>query len=169
MRARTIKYADGAPIENKNYRWIVNMYPKFEGHTMVIPKKHVTEIGKESPAEITDREELVAIAAKTLCTTYSNAGIEVFLQTGTASEASIEHLHWHVVPSQLNDPLRGFDKLGHFFTIKEGTPKILIFPVAIKKSPKVLFNALSKSLGRKDESNESARRSRRKRQQTFQG
>jgi diadenosine tetraphosphate (Ap4A) HIT family hydrolase len=75
--------------------------------------------------------------------------VEIFLQTGAGSEASVKHLHWHVVPSQLNDPLRGFDKLGQFFTIEKDKPKIVVFPVPIKKARQTLLRALSKTLGKK--------------------
>ncbi len=141
--------------ENKNYRWIVNIFPKFEGHTMVLPKKHITELGTESGQEIADREKLIVLAAKTLQKLYPHSGVEVFLQTGEGSESSIKHLHWHVVPSQKGDPLRGFDKLGHFFTMEEGKPRILVFPVPIKRARSGLLKALSKILGRKDGRNES--------------
>ncbi|OHA59795.1 MAG: hypothetical protein A2589_03065 [Candidatus Vogelbacteria bacterium RIFOXYD1_FULL_46_19] len=149
MEKQSVKYSDGTIIENKTYRWVVNMFPKFEGHTMVVPKRHVTKIGSETTQEIKDREELVALAAKTLNETYNTDGVEVFLQTGLNSESSIKHLHWHVVSSQASDPLRGFDKLGHFFTIQEDNPKIIIFPVPIKKAKTQLLKALAKTLGRK--------------------
>jgi len=149
MAKQSIKYSNGALAENKNYRWIVNIFPKFEGHTLVVPKRHVAELGTESPDEIKDREEIFHLASQTLKKTYPGAGIEVFIQTGGASEASIEHLHWHVVPSQPNDPIRGFDKLGQFFTIEEDKPKIIVFPVPIKKAKQTLQRALSKTLGRK--------------------
>jgi diadenosine tetraphosphate (Ap4A) HIT family hydrolase len=37
MHAQALQYPDGSPVENAYYRWIVNWYPKFEGHTMVTP------------------------------------------------------------------------------------------------------------------------------------
>ncbi len=126
------------------------MYPKFEGHTMIVPKRHVIKLGTESAQEIKDREELIVIAAEALQKLYHGAGIEIFLQTGAGSEGSIAHLHWHIVPSQPSDPLRGFDKLGHFFTITEDKPKLIVFPVPIKKARNTLLRALSKTLGRKD-------------------
>lgn len=158
-----MKFADGVAVENKNYRWIVNMFPKFEGHTMIIPRKHITELGQESPEEIRDREELISLAAKTLQKLYPGSGVEVFIQTGAGSEASVKHLHWHVVPSREDDPLRGFDKLGHFYTIEKEKPKVIVFPVPIQKARHTLLKALSKTLGRKDKCHESSGNGRRKR------
>lgn len=132
-------------VENDSYYWMVNSYPKFEGHTMVIPKRHIILLGKESPKEILDREELITYAAKTLKKVFPKAGMEIFLQTGEGSESSIEHLHWHVVPASPKDPLRSFDKLGQFYTVEPGKERVLIFPLKIKRSPAQLISALSKA------------------------
>ena len=163
MLDQSIKYPDGTIAENKSYRWIVNIFPKFEGHTMVVPKKHITHLGTETIREIRDRDELISLAAETLTKLYKDAGIEIFIQTGTSSESSVQHLHWHVVPSQKNDPLRGFDKLGHFFTIEKDKPRIIVFPVPIQKARQTLLRALSKTLGRKAGNNESGSNGGRKR------
>lgn len=166
LRAQTIKFPDGALIENDYYRWIFNMFPKFEGHTMVVPKRHVTELGTESADEIIAREELITIAAAALKALYPRSGVEIFIQTGEGSESSIKHLHWHVVPSQPSDPLRGFDKLGMFFTMEEAKPKLLIFPVPIKRARHQLSKALTKtfkaSAPRREKKHESSRDGRRK-------
>ena len=163
MLEQTVKYSDGILVENENYRWIVNVFPKFEGHTMIVPKRHIIKLGDESNQEILDRESMTNLAAKTLQKLYKGSGVEIFIQTGIGSESSVEHIHWHVVPSHPSDPLRGFDKLGQFFTIEEDKPKIIVFPIKIRKAKRVLLNALSKTLGRKDSEDESRSTSRRKR------
>ena len=146
MHAQSVIYPNGILVENKYYRWIINMFPKFEGHTMVVPKKHITKFGEESEKEIAAREALITLASTALTKLYPGAGVEVFIQTGEGSESSIKHLHWHVVPSQPGDPLRGFDKLGMFFTIEEAKPKILVFPVPIRKARYQLLRALTHTL-----------------------
>jgi len=140
---QSVKRPDKTTVENKHYIWIINLYPKFEGHTMVVPKKHITEIGKESEEEIVAREELIVIASRTLKKLYPGAGIDVFIQTGGGSESSIPHLHWHVVPAQKDDQLRSFDKLGHFYTIEPDKEKVLLFPIEIKLARKELAKALT--------------------------
>jgi len=49
MTIESVPNAKGKPVENDSYRWVVNMFPKFEGHTLAIPKRHITSIGSESP------------------------------------------------------------------------------------------------------------------------
>jgi len=141
-----VRRADESVVENEHYVWIINSFPKFEGHTMVVPKRHVTALGEEEPDEIAAREEIIVLASRTLQELYPGAGVEVFLQTGPGSESSIEHLHWHVVPAQQDDHLRGFDKLGQFFTIEPDKEKVIVFPVPIKLAKEGLLAALAKVL-----------------------
>lgn len=142
MSKQVICRSDGTLIENKYYRWIINTYPKFEGHTMLVPRKHILHIGEESAEEICAREELLLIASDALRKLYPGAGIEVFLQTAGESASSVEHLHWHVVPALKDDNLRSFEKLGHFYTIEPEEEKIVIFPHRIEKGGDVLQEAL---------------------------
>lgn len=148
-----MKSGDGTAVENEHYRWIVNWYPKFEGHTLVVPKRHIFSFEEETSKEVLARHELISLAARSLPAVYEGAGAEVFLQYGKGSEASVSHLHWHVVPAQSDDPLRGFTKLGHFHTMHEQEEKIVIFPVKIKYAREDLQDVLSKAI---DENRHSA-------------
>jgi diadenosine tetraphosphate (Ap4A) HIT family hydrolase len=150
MASQSVKHPGGLAVETRSYRWIINIYPKFEGHTMVVPKKHITEIGAETEREINEREKLFAVASRTLQALYPGAGVEIFLQTGPGFESSIKHLHWHIVPSLPQDPLRGFDKLGHFFTMEKEKAKILVFPVPVRLARNQLLRALTRTLGKED-------------------
>lgn len=141
---------EGDIIQNEHYYWMVNWYPKFEGHTMVIPKRHVSCIGEETTEEVVARDELIVLATQTLMKAYPSAGIEIFLQTGKGSARSIPHLHWHVVPSQPSDPLRGFDKADQFFTIKPDEEKIILFPVEIRYAREELRKLIAQTLQRKE-------------------
>ena len=135
-------------VENEYYRWVVNFFPKFEGHTLIVPKRHVTELGTEQRNEILAREKMINMASTILQKVYQNSGVEIFLQTGAGSESSIQHLHWHVVPAMPDDHLRSFAKLGHFYTTKPNEERVLIFPVRIKRSPAVLKLALARTIGK---------------------
>lgn len=142
MNAQAVRTSEGVALENEHYRWIINFFPKFEGHTMVVPKRHRINLGEETPNEVQAREELMVTAATTLCELYPGAGIEIFIQTGSGSESSIPHLHWHVVPALPDDHLRGFDKLGQYCTVEPGQEKVILFPVPIRFAQEGLIEAL---------------------------
>lgn len=143
MHQQGIKSGDSY-VENGSYRWVINAYPKFEGHTMLVPKRHVTRPGTETAEEVVDREELLGYAVQILAAQYPDSGIEVFLQSGSGSEATVPHLHWHVVPASKNDPFRSFEKLGQFYTIEPGQERVVAFPVTMRHSPQQLLSALSR-------------------------
>lgn len=144
MRQQAVKSKEGLVMENKHYWWVINWYPKFEGHTMVVPKRHILSLEEETSEEVLARHELITLATRFLPAMYEGAGVEIFLQYGKGSEGSIPHLHWHVVPAQEDDHLRGFTKLGHFHTMDEREEKVLTFPVKIKYAREELQDALSK-------------------------
>lgn len=134
--------ASGKPIGNAHYRWAVNWYPRFEGHTMLIPKKHVTAFAEEGRDEVFARHHLMSYAREILSRLYEANGVEVFLQTGDGSKSSVKHLHWHLVPASPEDPLRSIDKLGQFVTTEEGKERVLIYPIPIKLAREDLISAL---------------------------
>ncbi len=141
-----IRNKAGQPIENEYYRWVINYYPKFEGHTMVVPKRHITEIEQESQSEVQARHDLIVVAAAALKKTYPGAGVEIFMQTGPGSAASVSHLHWHVVPALPDDSLRSFEKMGHFYTTEQEQEKVLLFPVSIRLAREKLQEELAEAL-----------------------
>src|SRR3989338_8159350 len=75
IEKQTVRDLADTPIENKYYRWTINFFPKFEGHTMVVSKQHLTEFGKENKNEILAREKMMTLASTTLQKLYPNCGI----------------------------------------------------------------------------------------------
>lgn len=132
----------GAPVENKHYMWLVNWFPKFEGHTMLVPKRHIKRLDEETKEEASAFHCLLKQAITGLSALYPDSGVEVFLQTGLGSASSVTHLHWHVVPAQKSDLLRGFEKLGHFYTLEANKERVLLFPIDIVLARESLQQAL---------------------------
>lgn len=93
LEQQLLRDGSGRPIENEYFRWVANWFPKFEGATMVVPKRHITRLGDFSPEESAARDSLIARAAEILGTVYPGAGTEVYLQTGMGSVSTIKHLH----------------------------------------------------------------------------
>lgn len=143
MQDNTLYDSSAQLFENEHYRWVFNAYPKFNGHTMLIPKRHFTTIDAETEDEIISRHALLVTASNVLQKVFPDAGIEVFLQTGSQSNSSVAHLHWHVVPAKRDDPLRSFEKLGHFYTTKPNEEKVVLFPIPIKLACRDLQKAIA--------------------------
>jgi diadenosine tetraphosphate (Ap4A) HIT family hydrolase len=141
-----IKCSDGKIVENEHYMWIVNWFPKFESHTMLVPKRHIIDPSDETQDEVLARKELQDLAQKTLLKLYPDAGIEIFLQWGNGSASSIRHIHWHILPASPDDKLRALAKLGHYCTQNKDEEKVVIFPIEIKNVREQLLEELAKFL-----------------------
>lgn len=148
LERNAIRDPQGKPIENDHYRWVINYYPRFEGHTMLIPKRHITTFEEETPVELQARHELLCYASSILRKTFPESGIEIFLQAGKGSQATIQHLHWHLVPARKEDAFPGFEKLDQFVTGEEAKEKVILFPTEIKIAREELAKLLTETIGK---------------------
>lgn len=84
----------------------LDVRPVFEGHTLVVPRKHVTTIA-ELPAGLVgpllDAGRRVAAAQRRAL----DADGTLFLLNDVVSQ-SVPHVHLHLVPRRRGDGLRGF-------------------------------------------------------------
>jgi diadenosine tetraphosphate (Ap4A) HIT family hydrolase len=142
MVAQTIKRPNGTPYRNEYYAWVINAFPKFEGHTMLVPHEHLLDFDKESNESILARHELLVEVVAVIRNKFPDCGIEHFVQTGSGSASSVAHLHWHLVPASPSDELRSFEKMGHFYTTKPDDEKVVIFPKTITMEPDTLLRFL---------------------------
>jgi len=142
----------GKLIENEHYYWLINWYPRTEGHTMIIPKRYITEHYEETEAEILARHSLIVYAIEILKKAFDTDGIEIFNQRGRESYSSIDHLHWHLVPVKKNDPLwngnfKNMEKLGYFYTDTKDEQKVVMFPIEIQYAQEELQKLLANTIG----------------------
>ena len=78
---------------------IMNRYPYNNGHIMVCPFRHVSELTELSREETHEVMDLVQLCSGILKQHFNCEGINVGLNLGKAAGAGIgEHLHFHLVP-----------------------------------------------------------------------
>lgn len=147
-----IRDTQGVLIENDHYYWIVNWFPRCEGHTMIVPKRYVTSHSQEGMEEVWARQELMVYAMDIMKQAFDTDGIEVFNQSGKESWSSIDHLHWHLVPSRKNDPLwqgqlQHMEKLGYYYTEEADEQKVVMFPIEIQYAQEALQELLADTIG----------------------
>ena len=83
---------------------MMNKYPYSNGHIMVVPKRHISQLEELNQAEKLAMMDLLAhgslVLKKALCADGLNAGFNL----GKAAGAGIPgHLHLHLVPRWNND------------------------------------------------------------------
>jgi histidine triad (HIT) family protein len=77
--------------------------PLRDGHTLVIPKRHVVELPDASAAEMAAVFGLAGEVARQQRAALGSAGENLLLASGRAAEQSVFHLHVHVVPRREGD------------------------------------------------------------------
>ena len=76
---------------------LANKYPYLYGHLLIIPKRHITDILDLNKDEDKDMMLLIKKAIKLLRETFNPKGFDIGYQS-IYGGASIEHIHFHVVP-----------------------------------------------------------------------
>lgn len=82
-----------------------------DGHTLVIPKKHVTNVldcDGETLAHIMNAVKLVSNHYVDNC---GYDGVNILNASGEGAQQSVFHLHFHILPRRFNDGEDGFPHL----------------------------------------------------------
>ncbi|GJQ61799.1 MAG: hydrolase [Melioribacteraceae bacterium] len=78
---------------------MLNLYPYNNGHVMVIPKRHISNMLELTEPEMTEMMSLVRKSLKALEKILAPHGFNFGANLGKAAGAGIDtHLHFHIVP-----------------------------------------------------------------------
>lgn len=109
---------------------VLNIYPYNNGHTLIVPNRHVSDLEKLTAVEREDLLGLLMYTKKIITKAIAPAGYNIGINLGRVSGAGIPgHLHIHVVPRWRGDV--------NFMPVTAQTK-------VISQSLKALFDKLSK-------------------------
>lgn len=78
---------------------MLNAFPYTNGHLMVAPYKHTSDIAELDDTELLEINQLVAKCVDWISATYHPHGFNIGVNLGEAAGAGIPtHIHWHIVP-----------------------------------------------------------------------
>ena len=77
---------------------LVPLGPVVDGHTLVIPKRHVADFGEDPEVSAATMRRAAELAA-------GDRPMNVITSRGRAATQSVFHLHLHLVPRAKNDGL----------------------------------------------------------------
>lgn len=80
-----------------------DMYPAAEGHTLVLPRRHVETVFQLADDEWEELWDLLAEVREELLSTYRPDGFTIGINDGLAAGQTIEHAHVHLIPRHLGD------------------------------------------------------------------
>jgi ATP adenylyltransferase len=78
---------------------MLNKYPYNNGHLMVIPREHASDVHALPDADYQELSDMLRVALRLVGRAYAPHGANVGMNLGRVAGAGIaDHLHWHVVP-----------------------------------------------------------------------
>lgn len=76
----------------------LNQYPYNPGHLMIFPARHVVDLRELGSAERAELDRTTDLALDVMDAALKPAGYNIGCNMGLVAGASIEHLHWHIIP-----------------------------------------------------------------------
>ena len=82
---------------------ILNIFPYNNGHIMISPYRHITNVEDLNADECAELFDLVKRSVVALKTSMKPTGFNIGMNVGKSSGAGFEHLHMQVVPRWAGD------------------------------------------------------------------
>lgn len=96
--------------ENAHGVWVRDAYPISEGHSLIIPKRHVGSFFNVSDVERSALLELIDRARAAADAEFNPDGYNIGINDGPAAGQTVPHLHIHLIPrfkGDMPDPRGG--------------------------------------------------------------
>ncbi len=102
---------------------VLNLYPYNPGHLMVVPKRHILKFVDLTKEEIVHFFRTIQGLQLLLDSLYNPKGYNVGMNQAREAGASIEHLHFHIVP-RFGSELGYIDIVGNTRVVPEGVESV---------------------------------------------
>jgi len=90
-------------FDSKHSRAILDGFPIAEGHTLVMPKRHVQSVFELPEDELAELWSVVARVRKLLKKNYRCDAFNIGINDGPAAGQTVPHAHIHVIPRKKGD------------------------------------------------------------------
>ena len=90
-------------LNSENVVALPDAYPVVDGHTLVLPRKHVSSIYELSPGEQSELWEMVGKVRTLLIEQFGVDSLNIGLNDGLAAGQTVAHAHVHVIPRRQGD------------------------------------------------------------------
>ncbi len=90
-------------FENESFSAVYNIAPILPGHTLVIPKKHITSFFELTEEELFDFVKFSRSVIKILSKAFGTEAFNWTLQEKDEAGQSIAHMHIHIIPRKAGD------------------------------------------------------------------
>lgn len=90
--------------QNESVIILMNIFPYSPGHVQVVPSKHISDLSELSESELTYTLEFVQRCVVFIKKLMRPSGFNIGLNLGRKAGASIEHIHFQIVPRYNANP-----------------------------------------------------------------
>ena len=96
--------------ENKDVFAFLDIADDFEGHTLIVPKKHYVSLLDCDKKTLNGVMEVVQKLSKHYVYDCGYDGVNVLNNSGECAHQSVQHLHLHIIPRKNNDNMSMYAK-----------------------------------------------------------
>jgi len=89
--------------ENESVYAFLDIFPATRYHTLVIPKKHYTNIFDITESDLKAVISVVQRLSKLYKEKLGIEDIQIISNTGAAAQQTVFHIHFHIVPRSMSD------------------------------------------------------------------
>ena len=89
--------------EDEGVLAFLDIGPVSEGHTLVIPKKHVGKAHESDPETLAQVGSCLGKIAGAVVAAMGADGYNVLCNNGRAAGQVVDHLHFHIIPRRTGD------------------------------------------------------------------
>lgn len=90
-------------LRTENFLVSLNLYPYNNGHLLIFPARHITDIREFSQKDNEEIFLLTRFFLDIIDELYSPSGYNIGYNIGNFSGASISHIHLHIIPRYQNE------------------------------------------------------------------
>jgi diadenosine tetraphosphate (Ap4A) HIT family hydrolase len=84
---------------------LTDVFPVSPGHTLVVPRRHVTDFFNVSPGEVAAIFNLLFRVRERIVAEHDPAGFNVGINVGATAGQTVLHVHVHLIPRYSGDVL----------------------------------------------------------------
>lgn len=83
---------------SENWLVLASKYPYLDGNLLILPKRHVIDTDDLNETEWNEFKSVLKNAKQALGKIFKTDSFNIALNLGENSGASIQHIHWQIVP-----------------------------------------------------------------------
>ena len=90
-----------------------DILPISQGHTIIVPKNHISDIENLSEGELCAMTAAIKKIGKAMIDGLDVKGYSIFLDNKSAANQHVPHIHFHLVPRAEGDGLERWPQSGY--------------------------------------------------------